>query len=660
MRLTRLLAVTLCGVILAGVGLGIAQQITVRGEVDQAVSKASDAAATLDQRTSVLKAVPSGSLGVVVINDVKSTSKAVDRFIQQIGLGDMTKQMMPKGSLQFVIDQLQLGEGFTGEGGVALAMLDPETVDMDFVELLNRFMNQMMPMGPQMQQPQQEEEIKLPFLLIMPGKDVSTVFAKYQPEKDGQFTKITLPTGEMTGVTLGDHIVLSPGKEALNVMMKAKGSIISDMPKNHAATIAQSDIGIFVNMKETGPIFNGVIKSFEQKIKQQQESLRQMYQENDMAMPPMAMGPMGMMNSALPHYRKMVDQLETITIGGRFVETGIVLEELVNYKEGSDLGKKLVKLEPTGQINFNKLPDLPYVLAASGQMLPGLDNAASTYTDMFDGLFRETPAGALSPETHKKIDSLVKGAYEHIDTIQFVGGGAPGGKGLFSLGMVITCDDSAKVKKLLQTKTEILNTIFSTKMGNIEDDFKDLKISYVKGSQTVKDTEVDVVDITHPEMASMSERVRDEMQKVLGEDRFRIYIAAPDKKTVLVSFAGTVSMIEELMKTDDGSGRIGKSKFMKEPMKYMPEQPALLVAFNGSNLFDLIIAGTRKMDPDAELPAGRIACRTPIMVGSEIDGLEVHTTCYVPAKLVKDSVVLYLSIQGGGGGPIPPANEADF
>jgi hypothetical protein len=509
-------------------------------------------------------------------------------------------------------------------------------------------------MMPSDQMPAEPTEVKLPFVVYLPGTDIENIFKAYNPVKKGDLYQLTLPTGPMMATTKGKHILLSPGADALKVCRQSRKSMIADIRSDHAMKMMQSEIGIHMNMKITGPVVNDIIKTFEQFIAKQEAAMAQ-GGGGPGAM--MVMGPMMMVKKMLPAYRDMISQLNAVTMVGRFVETGLVIEELGTYKKDSEMGKEFLAYKPTDKDLLGNLPDLPYVVAGGCHNLPGVSKGVDVYLNMIDSMLQMSPVGPLGAQ-RGKIDKFANSMIKEIDTLQFVVGGAANGNGLFGVTCVMEGDDARKIVGLMKEGTQLIDTVLRQKLGKMDPDAAQLKLAYIEDAGSVSGTKLHAIDITHPDMAGMSERKRAEMKKVLGEDRIRFYVAQADKDTVVATFAGTTDQMAASLKTATGKGTIGSSKWMAEPRKYMPKKPAMLMAINGSNLFDLIISGIRKMDPDEELPAGRISCRTPVVMGTGIEGDTMTSTLYVPTKLVKDAVVLYLSMQGGQGGGGEVSEEA--
>ncbi|MFW5731924.1 MAG: hypothetical protein ACOCZU_01830 [Planctomycetota bacterium] len=593
------------------------------------------------RKATVLSEIPSGVMGFAVINDLKTTSTKVDTFIRQIGLGQMANQAMPDGVLKMIVKEARLGDGFTGEGDVAIAMLNPKDVGMDFSKLVEERMNTMMGDGGQ----QPPKEVQLPFVVWLPGKSIESVFPKkdYNPTKKGAFTELSLPTGKMLAMEKGKYVILSPNAEALTVVKKSKLGVLKDLRNDHALEILRTEIGIHMDMKVAGPILNDIIKTFEKFIQKQKEA-------GGGGMGMMMMGPMAMMDKIMPTYRDLLEQVSAVTVTGKFVPTGVVVRELATYKTNSEFGRMIAAYKPTDKDLLGKLPDHNWVLAGGGHNLPGIKKAVSLYLDMMDSALEMSPVGGLG-QYRAKFSKLTEDMTKEIDTLQFVIGGAAQGNGMFGMTCVMEGDSAKKITGVMKSGTELIDELINKKFGQMDPSTAMPKISYVEDNAEIDAGKLDVIDITHPELAGMSEQERGMMKKVLGEDRIRFYVAQADKNTAVVTMGGsTQQMAVSLKSAKAGTGSIMNSRWMTVPKQYLPKKPAMIMVFNGSNLFDLIISGMTKVAPEAELPAGRISCRTPVAMGIALEDDTAKSVIYVPTKLVKDSVVLFLSMQGGGGG----------
>jgi hypothetical protein len=566
-------------------------------------------------------------------------------------MAQMAQQMMPNGVLDMIVKQAKLGEGFTGKGDVAIAMLNPKSVGMDFAKLVEEQMDASMA-GPQQNPP---KEVKLPFVVVLPGKSIESVFPKktFQNTKKGAFTELTLPNGKVLAMEKGKYVILSPNAKALTVVKESNAGVLKDLRSDHALETLKGEMAIHINMRVSGPIFNDIIKTFEAGIQKQKQMMAQGGMGGMGGMAMIMMGPMNMMEKILPVYRDMISQVDAVTMTGKFVPTGLVFRELATYKEGSEWAKKIDNYKPTDKDLLGKVPSHGWVLAGGSHELPGIRTATDLYLDMFDSMLAMSPAGGLGAY-RPKLSNVARDLTKEVDTMQFVIGSAAQGKGLFGMTCVMEGDSAKKITGVMETGTELIDELITKKFGQMNPSGAMPKISYKEDNEKIEAGMLDVVDITHPELAGMSERERNEMKKVLGEDRIRFYVGKPDEQTVVVTMGGaTGQMAASLQAATAKKDSIMSSRWMTVPKQYLPKKPAMIMVFNGSNLYDLIISGTKKMNPMAELPAGRISCRTPVALAVELEKDTARSVCYVPTKLIKDGIVLYLSMQGGGGGGGP-------
>ena len=92
----------------------------------------------------------------------------------------------------------------------------------------------------------------------------------------------------------------------------------------------------------------------------------------------------------------------------------------------------------------------------------------------------------------------------------------------------------------------------------------------------------------------------------------------------------------------------------------MPKKPSGIVLVNGANIFNLVVAGIKTMEPDQELPPFKISCKTPIAMGVGQAGTSAHIVVYVPTELIKEIVGTVMMFTGGGPGGAPPVGDDDF
>jgi hypothetical protein len=603
--------------------------------------------ATASAAPSVLEKIPANAMGFVVIGDLNASFGKVDRFLADIGLAPMLQQQMPAGLLPAVQQQLGLGQGFDPNGGLAVVMLNPDDVGVDLVGMIEAEMDgEGIPEGQ-----------KVPFVVLVPGESIESVFAAYQPTKQGKYYQMTLPIGPMVGGEMGSHIALSPAADALEALAKSGTSYKA--PAGHQKLIGRSDIAAHVNMDVAGPMLNKMFDLFEKKAEEM---------DNQDA-PPNVRAQMTMMGRMMPQYRQMMGQVGDLTLAGRFVKTGLVVEQLADYKPDSELGKALAKSKaPSGSL-LGRLPDMPYILAfgagGTGSEMADAESVLDMYLTMLNAELAKNNA-ELDEASQKKIKELAIRFGDQVHQMQLVVGGAPQGYGVFGVSAVLRGPSAAKIRNLLAETVELSQSLIDNNLAKIEDDFQGLQVKHFKGSETVAGKTVDVVHIAHPELAKMSPSDRDEMIKVLGEDKIRLLIAQADDNTVVLSFGGGSANLAKSLEYADGKGPVPDSPGMSLAMEHMPSNRVSLMAFSAANLVDVIGKGMQTMDPNAPPLPIAINTRTPILIGTGIEGTSAHQAFYVPTGVVRDAtgsvMMMMMGAMGGPGGPggPPPGGGGDF
>ncbi len=591
----------------------------------------------------VLSHIPAGSLGFAVIPNARGTAGKVDKFIADIGLAKMLPSLDPdnpdkKASvLDLMRAAARLGPGFNPNGGVAVVMLDPKGFEIDLLELIpgapGPKARPMEMAGPG--EAAGKPKPKLPFVIFVPGKSIEDVFGAYPMEAAGKYTLVNLRMGPTYAAKLGSYVLLSPSDKALDAVMTARKKAAAELPAEHARIMATSDLAYYINMKVAGPILDEFLKRTQEQLIAQA-------------------GPLGpLMGFYMGFYGDLISQLEAVTVAGRLVPSGLVFDEMVSFKPGTYYAKAMAAETPSGKVRLNALPDLPYVLAmgATGQTD---EESVKIGRDMVDSLLKSDLLKALPEEEKDRLRKISGEMSGQITGMQMVGGGAPAGSGLFGVSFVVKCKNAEKVKALIAEQAKLAQALIKH-FGGDDPDVQKLRIRYVKGLETVGSVTADAVVIEHPDLDQMEEDERAEMKKVLGEDKVRFLVAAADRETVVVTFGGSRSFLVEALKAAaSGAGKIGTRSEDAEAMKYLPKKKTAVILINGVNLYNLIVAGMKTMEPDAELPPFKITCKTPISMGFGQSGKSAHVVMYVPTQLVKEVVGIFMVFVGGGPDAAPP------
>jgi len=588
------------------------------------------AEAPAEPAESVLKHIPAGAMGYVVVNNVQDTINKVEKFMTSIGAMPPPPEGAPPVSmiLQMLKQQAKLADGFNPNAGAAVVLLDMKQFGINLPKLALSGITGAEP---------DEKDAKalaagVPFVLYVPGKGLSKVFGNYKinvPEGEG-FATVELRMGKMFAGRAGSYILLSPNKAALKAVMLANKKTGDELSEAEAALIKKNDIAYRVDFKLLSPTVTALINAVGKQMAAADQDL----------------GPI--LNIYFSIITQLFEQLDSEAGGIRIDKTGIVAESIDVAKVGTMMAKTwaaMGKAKSSGASVLDSLPSLPYVLALGGAGMPGTgaDEGANFVTKLIDDILAIEPlATKLTAETKAKTKKTIAGLMEQVGEVQFVGGGAPAGNGMFGLAWSIKCKDSEKLKALLADYAALAQTFITTLID--EPDIKGLKITYSKGVEKAGDVSIDAIEISHPELLKMKEDERAEMAKVIGEDKIRFLIAAPDKQTVVVTFAGSTAMTAKAIAAASGKGPIPKAPSTAAVLEVLPKDPNMLMFVNVANLLDVIRTGMASTvdDPEArqKLTAfiPKLKCRTPIAIGAKARDNTAHTVLYVPTALIREII----------------------
>ncbi|MDP6544192.1 MAG: hypothetical protein QGH60_09395 [Phycisphaerae bacterium] len=602
---------------------------------------------------SVLKHIPAGATGYVVVNNVQNTVTKIEKFMTSIGAMPPPPEDAPPVSmiLQMLRQQAKLGDGFNPNAGAAVVLLDLKQFGINLPNIALSGIT-----GKELD----EKDAKalaagFPFVLYVPGKSLSKVFGNYKIVTENQeFATVELRMGKMFAGRAGSYILLSPNKDALKAVMLAKKKTGDELSKAEAAIVARNDIAYHVDFKLISPTVTALINTVGKQAAAEDPSI----------------GPI--LNIYFSLITQLFEQLDSEAGGIRLDKTGIVVEALDVAKVGTMMAKTWAAMGKTtskGASVLDSLPSLPYVLAVGGSGAMGAGGEFDFMTKLIDDVMAIEPLKTkLTAETKAKTKKTIAGLMEQVTEVQFVGGGAPAGNGMFGLAWSIKCKDSAKLKALIADKAALAQTFITTLID--DKDAKDLKIIYSKGVEKAGDVSIDAIEISHPELLKMKEKDRTEMSKVLGEDKIRFLIAAPDKQTVVVTFAGSTAMTAKAIATAAGKGPIPNAPGTAAAMEVLPKDPNMLVFLNVANLLDVIRTGMASTveDPEArqKLTAfiPELKCKTPIAIGAKTQDNTAHSVIYVPTALIREIVPKIQQMVGmfmmgamGGGMQEAPAEQ---
>jgi len=601
-------------------------------------------AVTAAELAPVTTHIPSGSLGFIAVSNVKSNLAGAERFLAAISVADMIAPESEQGwLLEMLKQQAMLSDGFDPSGGFAIVMLDPHQFGLDLSEVLP------IPPGPAAatQPAPPPAETKPPVVVLVPGKGIEEIFGKHSISQSGKYKVVALPPGPMLAAKLTGYVALSPSSEALDAVLSAERKATDELTERQQDQIATSDIALHVNMKVAGPMIGGIMKRFESEISTTTAPTR----------PAPHFMPPGLLSFYMSVYRDLILQLDSVTASAQFAETGLVVTERAVFAADSEWGQMLADFKPLKGRLLDRIPDLPYVLAYGAAGETSSEKIKKLARDMLDRLFATDMMSALDEETRTKTKQLTTQFYDQITGFQLVLGGAPEGAGVFGLAYVLQCKDSEATKTMLSELPSIYERMTKVLLSPEGRDIEQLEISYLKSSESMDQRPVDTIDVLHPELTDLSEKDRQDMVNILGEDRVRLRVTAPDDNTVVITFGGGKDMLAETVKAASTGGTVMTDEHTAQAMKHMPAKPSLLMLFNAANLMDLISKAMSSLDPESPPLPVKIETRTPIAMGGGISGNEVEAVLYIPNALIKEGIGAFQQLMGPSGPTSRPATR---
>lgn len=549
----------------------------------------------------VLQHIPADALGFVVAPNLKDLLAASESFAGKIGMGEQLGAVAPQGLLAMMALPLGLGEGYNPNGGVALVVTDLKKsgIDIEAVAQGNA------PAG-----------ILPPVVLLVAGKSAESIFPQ-MAQKDAEGNVSINVTGmPMQTAQVGDYVALSPNAQAL-AQIGQGASVTSALPARHAKLLRSSEMGVYYNMQALAPVLDAMMKSM------------------DGGMGPM-MAPMQMMNL----YKGFIDQLGPISYGVKLVDSGAIVEALVDYMPDSDLAKQVAGLKPTAKPLVNRVPSTPYVLAGGSLVYAGDTQVVVKQTmQVFNQLLQ---MGGL--EMPADLEQDMAGLYEEslglVTRIQFVGGApAEAGQGVFGMAWVMECTDAAKVRALIPRKTAIVNRFIQKTIAMTDEDLKEVEVVYTPNVKQVGGVSIDTIEVKSAKMETMTEEEKAEMVKVLAEDKVVFYVAQVDPKSVVVTLGGGEGTLAKAIETARKGGTIPTDPGVIEAAKYLPKARVQVMYFSPANMYQTVQAGMKTMGEESDLPADfTFQGKVPVALAGTVEGNTMRMVVYIPASAVKDMI----------------------
>ena len=574
---------------------------------------------------SILAQIPAGA-SYVMTGNVDKTIGSAEMFLIDIGAGQMlgigvSRPGDGRGARSDLLDmikkELKLGKGFDSKNGAAFVVLDPKTVGLDLVKLMDEI-PRAKPIGPD---PASDPENMV--AAILPGT-VETLFVDAKPTKEGELTVLKPNTKKIYAAQKGMYVVISPSSTAVKAIVAAKKTAASDLSKDELAMVNSSDIVLHVNVAPYRPVVKKLLDGFKEQLKTQFDPATAM-----------GLGVYLMMGEAL------VEQLDTTTLGVKMGQNGLNIDSICTAKTGSTMAKVFTAESDAagGAKVLDSLPSLPYVLAmgVDGWM----DNAAmlAASKDFMRAMMGPGSPYKLDEKDIARMEALQAEVAGLVTGVQVVIGGAPAGMGMASLAYVIHCKDSAKYRAIFPESIEFASKMMGA--APAQPNAPKVSMTYAKDVEKVDGKSVDAINISLTGVpGTKPDALAGIFKMIVGEDKLRMLIATPDDKTLVMTLGGTTETLKETLKVAANKGPIPAMSGTTEAMRNLPKNSSIVMLFNTANLMDVIRTGMKRagVTPEEAEIIPTLKCKTPIAFGAKAKGATLHTGFFAAKAMIKEAV----------------------
>lgn len=584
--------------------------------------------------SAVMAAIPAGSMGYVVVHDLKKSLSSVDQYLQTIGVSDLAGDKLPKSLLAALQEELSLGEGFQADKGVAVVMLDPAPFGVDLVKLVTP--------DPNSTDGNAAKDVKLPLVFLVPGKSIESVFPaeKYGATAEGKYTRLNMPPGPVFALQNGPYILISPLAKALDAVASAKKFALAELAANEAAVVAKGDVSVYVNMELASPLLGKLIDRFSEKIRQDMPAE---VKEGNGIDP----------TAGLALYKDLFGQVRGFALAMRIEPDAVVIEDVATFLPDSTFGKALAVAKLAKGSLLDRLPSLPYILAVGGK---GLGEKAN---GILMDWYMQAVAKMMPGKIPSRLTEIAKEMSQQVTSGQVVLGGAPKGHGIVSLGLVYQCKDPAKLEGLLG---EYMDTVKDMMAGFMPDPgmqamLKQATFARIKDLGAVGGKKVSGLELRHPAFTEgdSAEEIQQILVMVLGEPNIVLRMAAADEHTLVATLGGGSAMLGEAIKTSTGGGPIPKLEGTSKMMPHMPKDPMLVMLLNLGHIYEIAAPVIEQFAGGP--PPFELTCKVPLTLAASIEGTSMRGAMAVPTDMVKELVqVIGMAVQmTSGSEDMPPA-----
>ena len=590
-----------------------------------------------------LKQIPSGCVGFAIVNNINGLAGKIDKFIAAVS----PTGMPPGGG---VLDQLlmasRLGPGLNRNGPIAAVVLDPQLYGFDILRAIG--------LGkPAAEGDELVVKPEFPVVLIIPGKNPAVLLAAQNPVKDGKFFRT-----DDGGVWIEKNgfIIGGPNKKAVEAVVATEKSIVGDLSATDLALIRRNDAAVWINVKTVSPIVDSILAALGKKIEAEAKKVEV---EGGAGGAPLSVTPLSVkgMTAMLNMYGVMLKEIQDLSLGLRFIETGVIIENRTTFTPAGLMAKALAAVKPDGGALLSRLPNMPYAIALGARGLEAMP--ADLITKMFQTFLATDMLKGMSKENKDKLLAQAKKMLAQTTGVQIYAGSITSGDGLAGLSYVLECKSAKTLRALIGEYIPMVSEIYQAMPEDLR-----ATLEYVKGDETLAGgkQKVDIIKIQIPAMANMDEDDLAKLKAILGETELRMRMAEAGENALVLTLGGGKSFLAEAVKAAKaGAGKLAADPAMVKSLALLPRKRTAVMATNLGNIMTLVAKIMAATGMQIQPPPATAIATEPLVASISVDRGDMHIVGYIPTKTIKETVqgammlIMSAVMQQGGGmmGPMP-------
>ncbi len=493
----------------------------------------------------VLQQLPADAAVAVVIPGLQRLSDSVKEMIAAVSSQEEADEF----DLMTMIRQPSpMGEGFNPAGSFAAVLLDPRKADPEYVKLAEA--NEL-----EVDTPEEMLE-KMPIVFIVPANDAKTLF-KEMPgvEIDGELVYRSKDAPAQSDPVLygrqaGGHVILARKKSVLRAWSN-KVNLLTRLTAGQGQALVADQAWFWADRKLLATL--------------QRKGLIPEDTDGLFSYGSALVGPSAPLLWYLHATREEIfNEAESLYGGLRITEKAIHLDARWSYPPESKVGRRLAAFrKPAGPLIRN-IPNRP------GSMIYGADKSAfatplEIKKTQYAKLLQRGPLGHLIPkeDRHALIQHVADLQEQVLSVEHFLGPSRREiDKASIAFASVVRCKSSKAVMEKVKALPELISPI-ATKAG--------MPVSLQYKAQAGKIGNVDVAEIRINLPVMMIPDLSKVLPVLTGDQKVRILAAPVDQNTVVITFAGGMEFLQEMVET---SRRAGATKLDAETRAVAAMLPA--------------------------------------------------------------------------------------